>query len=823
MNEGTIDGKPYPIAVGERGETLWQTTQVAQEKDEVWDDWSLSMGETEKVTGRGHFFALGFDPSIQRALKLSPFYHNLNNTNLTTAYGYFMEDVETAASTLTLDAYSTDKDSVASGATIQWSHTVASQDERILIVTVQLDSNSPGPEITASYDNIACTPLGSKSGDSGTDVHVSFWFLLNPPTGANVVRITNGSANTLAMVTGAVSLYGVNSDTPFGTMASATGTDGTPTVTASTAAGEFVLGVVGVEGSESFTAGANETERWDAAQSTDVTGAGFTQAGSDGGVISPTLDAKAGDEKWVAVAVPIKPASTTSRSVMWIGDTTKLYRYNYDPDGGLTLAGTQTIASGVCGRPAKMNGKWYVPMGSGTNARRLDDASSDSGWADAGWKANHLATFQQGVQPTLARANSTTENTVDLNADTSGDVGDTWTQASEEVGDTSAKITDLVEAQGLLFVAKEDGLYDFGLEAESRPVIPFIDRGNIDPDNGKGTHAFGDIIFYPSNQGLWRYRIGRGALPAGVSTIRSFRNVPNISSPKNYRHAFVTHSGEWIYVQLNDEVFRTILLQMRLRREGDPEGHEFIINGIMQIGKSKGMGVDRNGGLWQKGASISDALRDIRVFHLDAGGGTDVPDRRGQASNSHTIYFDERNPGRPQDKVQLRHYTVELEGDWDATTSLQLKVWRDNGSSAEDVGDPIIAAGLTIRNWTVGTNDTCYRFRPQPALTTNSSYAPKTSDPVHLRHIVGIRFPEIISIVIPADDGVLGKYGKTAVDVETNLRRLQNQGVVTFRRPGDTTTTFDAEVVSVTDVMYQTVSKNYAHGLKVEVRRWATA
>jgi len=62
----------------------------------------------------------------------------------------------------------------------------------------------------------------------------------------------------------------------------------------------------------------------------------------------------------------------------------------------------------------------------------------------------------------------------------------------------------------------------------------------------------------------------------------------------------------------------------------------------------------------------------------------------------------------------------------------------------------------------------------------------------------------------------------TAVDAETNLRRLQNQGVVALRRPGDIST-FNAEVESVSDTMYATASGIYAHGLRLEVKRWATA
>ncbi|KKL55083.1 hypothetical protein LCGC14_2258950, partial [marine sediment metagenome] len=461
-----------------------------------------------------------------------------------------------------------------------------------------------------------------------------------------------------------------------------------------------------------------------------------------------------------------------------------------------------------------VNGNWYAPMGSGASAQKLTGVT----WADVTgtWKADHLSTYQKGVTPTVARVNSTTQHQVDFNEDT-GAIGDNWANG-QKAGDSSTKITELLEAQGLLFVCKEDSVYEFGVEAESRNAIPFLDRGKVDADNGKGSFAFGDEIVYMTKGDLWRYRIGRGALPIGLNTIRSWRKLPSIkgsSSAKDGRPAFGVSVGEyWYYLQNEGQL--SYLIQARKRREGDPEGHELIQHSVLTIPLSKGLGVDSHNRLWIKGASTDETTRDIRVIQLAEDGSLDISNRKGQASANHKIDFDERNPGQPQDRVQLRRITVDTEGDWDATTSLQLKVLRNTSALAESVGDPITSASLTTRNWTLGTNDICYRFRPQLTLTTNSSYAPKTSDPALLRVIVGIRFPEIVRIVIPAKDAP----GITALDIEQNLRRLQNQGVVTFRRPGDIAT-FSAEVFSVTDTMYAT-EKGFAHGLEIQCRRWIT-
>src|SRR3989337_3339217 len=244
-------------------------------------------------------------------------------------------------------------------------------------------------------------------------------------------------------------------------------------------------------------------------------------------------------------------------------------------------------------------------MGNGTFAYRLDDASSDTGWVITDWKAGHLSSFQKGILPTAARSNTTNTNVVDINdISAGGNVADAWTSESQKVGDNTTAITALVEAAGQLYGAKEDSLYEFGTEAESRNAIPFLSRGKVDSDNGKGTIAFGNIIIYPSKDGLWRYIIGRSALPIGANTLRRFRAPAAISIPQRGRHAQAVYSGEYIYVLLNEGEL-SYLLQGRFRQSDDTPGHEIILHPILTVPLSKGMGVDSLNRLWLKGASAS--------------------------------------------------------------------------------------------------------------------------------------------------------------------------------------------------------------------------
>lgn len=808
--EGTINGNRYPIAVNEQGQVQWQTVDVAREKDEVWDDWSLGMGED-------YFFSEGFDGSIRNVLHLSPFYHNDNNpTDLSTGYGYFME-VSSGTGTIAYDATSSD----TGDDTITVSHTVAAGDYRVLIAELTMVENLEISDVVAlgysgrpTFAGQKMTSVGSKGTLGAVKPWVFMWFLPNPPVGANdfVIELDDEdwkAAVSVRSYTGVETSTIYGGSTPaLGSFVGAVGTSTTPSVAVVSATNELVIDTVASASNTDPTKGAGQTERWDEEINSTSRGMGSEEAGA----ASVTMSWTAGNDAWAIGGVSLKRVAPR---YVYIADAAIITEYKYDPDGGATEVSTQTITNGVAGQPAYFKGKWYAALGNSVNAYSLDSPGTGTRWVDASFKARHLCTFQQGVTPLIVRANSATTNLLESSTDAS-----TWTTFGY-AGDTSETVTGMVQAWGQLYVATDQNLYEFGIEGESRPIIPFLNPGNSDTDNGKGLHAFGDTIIYPCNQGAWRYRIGSGALPVGVESLRGFQRVPGITAPKDRRPAFVTSVGEWWYV-LQNSADRSLLLQMRQRREGDPSGHEMIIHGALDIPLSKSVFPDSQNNLWLKGASTDEGQRDIRVIQLDYQGGLDTFKRCGQASADHDIYFKERNPGRPQDKVQLRHFTVDLGGDWDATTSLQPKVWLDNGTSAVNFGAAITSAGVTVRNpTTFGTSDTCYRFRPQLTLTTNSSYTPKASDPQLYKVIVGVRFPETIRIVVAADDALL--EGMTARDAEQNLRRLQNQGVVAFLPPGTGVTTFNAEVMQVKDVMYQNAQDIYCHGLELIVTRWITA
>jgi len=122
--------------------------------------------------------------------------------------------------------------------TLTWSHTVGAAPKLVLVVGVtNRDGNKTVTGVT--YGGTPLTRIGFRNGHGNAN-RVEIWSLTAPSPGtANVVVSLSGSVD---VVGGAISFSGVNQTTPFGTFVSAQGTSASPSVTASSAAGQAVLG-----------------------------------------------------------------------------------------------------------------------------------------------------------------------------------------------------------------------------------------------------------------------------------------------------------------------------------------------------------------------------------------------------------------------------------------------------------------------------------------------------------------------------------------------------------------------------------------------------
>ena len=859
----SIDSVEYPLA-----KDGWKVVFQSEELEEEWRDF-VQMGETTRKSGHGYSHSEGFD-ATNGVLRQSPLYHAHNNSHLSTGYGYPFEE-EGPGATITFDAQS--DGSVASSATLTLAHTVGTGDDRILRVGVSNDGN--GYPASVIYGGVALTKLVSRAGGTGV---TSLWYLLSPPSGTANIVVTFASAHNI--VVGAVSRSNVHQGIPFGNAVTAAGTStGPATVSVVSAAGEVVEDVLMLRNTvQTATVGASQSEHWNAAQGTDVRGAGSSEAGAASVTMSWTLG---GSCNWAMIAVPLKPANI---QFIYIPDGDKIFKYKYDSNQGLTeiiaLSGTVDsaaaatlvdaapawaddvynnnlikitggtgigqrriitdttdagdvlaispnwdvtpdatstyeiyasvyVAGGVAGQPVKANGKWYVPMDA-VNSRRLDTIGTllDT-WADAGWAADHLSSYQQGATPTFARS---IDNAVSLCLDTGNLTS--WGATFSTAGDTSTDITGLVEAMGELFPAKEDNLYQSDQEGTAKPVIRSRNRGRSDADNGKGTYAFADIIFYPSADGLDRYRVGGSARGVGVDKIRGFRHTPNITVPLDRRHAFVVFAGESAYVIFNSAT-STSILQGRFRGGEDPVGGEMVYNQILEIPLSMSLYVDSRNRLWIKGASVSEDDRDIRVIELDDNGGLSKVNRRGKASSVADIWLDERNWGRPYDIGQLARAVIETEN-WATGASLQLRFYRDDGT-VEDVGSAITASGLTELNWTVGTKDQCRRGRPRLTMTTGATYVPLTSDPAVLSLKVIQRTPTIYQATIEATPEKMKGMKYDPKEGLKVLRKLVSAARVNILEEG-INATFSGEIVGVQETL---LPEGYS--ITVYIKRYSVA
>jgi hypothetical protein len=185
---------------------------------------------------------------------------------------------------------------------------------RILVVHASI--GRAGPAVTSiTHNGRSLSWLGTVT--NGSDIRLETWYLLNPDVGTYDISIT--LAGSSEFVAGGTVFYGVHPTSPFGTIASATGSSTTPSVAVTSGANELVIDIMGARGTSSdgvptATVGANQTALWNVAaepsvKSTRVRGAGSYEAGAASVTMSWTLSFSA---IWAIGGVPLKPAPITT-------------------------------------------------------------------------------------------------------------------------------------------------------------------------------------------------------------------------------------------------------------------------------------------------------------------------------------------------------------------------------------------------------------------------------------------------------------------------------------------------------------------------------
>lgn len=204
---------------------------------------------------------------------------------------------------ITFDAFAGQK--VTAATTNTYSHTVANQSNRLLMVTV--DAGASVSSVTYAGVTMTALPGGSNSGQGGGEV-LSVYYLIGPATGANNVVITC-SASTF-IIGASASYYGVAQSGTFGTAASNSGsaaTSSTNTVT-TTFSGQVVYDTLNNTIAATVSAGSSQTKRGQVTSG----GVAIGDIAATGSNMTLTWS-WTGSATWAQISVAMNPFFPTAR------------------------------------------------------------------------------------------------------------------------------------------------------------------------------------------------------------------------------------------------------------------------------------------------------------------------------------------------------------------------------------------------------------------------------------------------------------------------------------------------------------------------------
>jgi len=151
-----------------------------------------------------------------------------------------------------------------SGSTLNFSHTVTTTgNNKFLIVNTGSHSS---PTFNITYDGQVLTKVRE---DQESNIHSSFWYLLDPPTGSNVVSVTHPGV----IIAGATSFTGVHQIQPIGSDEGNTSNINDPITTISTNDSAWIADVVAVQNNNNgIVVDSSQTERYNIELSNIISG-----------------------------------------------------------------------------------------------------------------------------------------------------------------------------------------------------------------------------------------------------------------------------------------------------------------------------------------------------------------------------------------------------------------------------------------------------------------------------------------------------------------------------------------------------------------------
>lgn len=180
------------------------------------------------------------------------------------------------------------------GGDITFAHDSGVGDDRFLTLPISLRAGGGHSIDSATYNGISLTAFGATLTQNSCSVRG--FGLIAPATGSNTVAVTYGSGfGSVSTVIGASTYTGVDQSTGFENYNTAQGVDtGSPfiaSVTITSATGDLAVAWAGAAQNVTWTAGSGQTERLDAARTTD--GDICLTASDEAGAASVVMDHEA--------------------------------------------------------------------------------------------------------------------------------------------------------------------------------------------------------------------------------------------------------------------------------------------------------------------------------------------------------------------------------------------------------------------------------------------------------------------------------------------------------------------------------------------------
>lgn len=523
-----------------------------------------------------------------------------------------------------------------------------------------------------------------------------------------------------------------------------------------------------------------------------------------------------------------------NREYLYIVNSARSFKIDLGASGAGTPALETTtqpagFAGGIAGRPVRFEGVWYVPLGSGVNARKLTvvgagDQTNDT-WADVGVKADHFATMMNEGVAQIWRAHST--NLIDASADGSS-FGDDF-----EVGDSSYAITDLLSVSGELFVSKPDRPWRFDSQGNSVPVMEFVNATggfltNYRAYEGACSGAFGPYAFWVHGSGIWRI-IGDSAAPIDPFSQRNWSGIALDSLTPSYNGGWYSFAawGRWAYAtNVSDGLYAGWI-----ESDGTVTWMGCILSSAGTAWSAKArcgiVPTSTNPILW-----LMDDAERFAVFDLELDGsmrgiktaGFASTDRGGDNEKGQ-VWLPSTDFGEPEKQKQMRLAWLTIDNNAYANVDIEMRVHRDRAATSTQAGSALTSAsgsGQFEFVFTPGTSDTFYEAMLAILFDSNqaSAFAPGPADPRIRSCGMRAATPHIYRATIPLDAEGLRGYSLGVKDALKKLRDLKSSEGVTIREPGFQSGTFTGYILSVGEKAKVSEGGRVDYVAEVLIQRW---